>query len=74
MFTEISSAPVGVRFDIPALHQGQIIEVAYADDKPEPGESAARSARYKRVIDRSIAPGRPGRVTYYQRGAGAVRS
>ena len=72
MFTQISYIPAGVRFDVSGPCQGQIVEVAYADASPEGGEAALRSAAYKRIIDWSIAPGRPGRVTYYERTA-AVR-
>lgn len=56
--------PAGTRWDTPGRHQGQTVEVAYG------GTDRQRAvwdtdAPYKRTIDRSVAPGRPGRVTYY---------
>ena len=68
MYTKISFAPKVMRWDVPGRFQGQHIEVAFsATSKYE----ADNGAPYKRVTDRSIAPGRPSRVTYYALVGGA---
>lgn len=51
--------PTGLRWDVPPYHQGQIVEVAYADARPE-AAPADSGAEYKRVTDRSDRS-----VTYY---------
>jgi hypothetical protein len=56
-----SELPKGLRFDVPRREQGQIIEVAYADDPPEEGE-ACNGSKYRRESDQS-----DGSVTYYVR-------
>lgn len=45
--------PDGLRWDVPQQNQGQIVEVAYADEHPEPSP-ACRGSRYRRTTDRSI--------------------
>lgn len=58
-----SSIPAGVRFDVPRHLQGQIVEVAYGGiSRSEHGPGDL----YKRVTDRSVGAGFPGRVTYYR--------
>jgi hypothetical protein len=47
--------PAGLRWDVPQQNQGQIVEVAYADERPEPSP-ACRGSRYRRITDRSIGP------------------
>jgi hypothetical protein len=53
--------PEELRFDVPREHQGQTIEVAYADYPTEAGE-ACNGAKYRRETDRS-----DGATTYYER-------
>lgn len=45
--------PDGLRWDVPPECQGQIIEVAYADERPL-SSVACRGSRYRRTTDRSI--------------------
>ncbi len=56
---QASEVPAGVRFDVPAHNQGQIVEVAYGGfDRAEHGAGDP----YKRVTDRSDRS-----VAYYKR-------
>lgn len=59
-YVPIASAPNGCRWDVPARNQGQIIEIAYADERPCRSEAGPGST-YRRVHDRST-----GEVTYYR--------
>ena len=59
--TERARMPEGLRFDVPRRHQGQIVEIAYADERPYASEADAGS-RYKRVTD-----GSTGSVEYFVR-------
>lgn len=52
--------PDGLRFDVPAPHAGQIVEVAYAAWPPSRYE-AGDGARFKRVHDRGNQ-----RTTYFE--------
>lgn len=45
-----SAIPPHVAWCTPREHQGQIVEVSYADERPQP-DPAARGSKYKRVID-----------------------
>ena len=58
-YIQIERIPSVLRFDVPPQNQGQIIEVAYADERPYRSE-ACSGARYKRVTDRST-----GKVSHY---------
>lgn len=58
-----SEVPDDVRFDVPQHNQGQIVEVAYASARRGRDE-ACYGDYWRRRTDQSIAPGRPGRVTY----------
>lgn len=51
--------PAGVRFDVPARHQGQMKEVAYGGTRRDVHDEGDE---YKCVTDRS-----DGSVTYYRR-------
>lgn len=53
--------PETIRWDVPPENQGQIVEVAYADDPPEPSP-ACSGCVYRRVTDRS-----DGSVSYWRR-------
>lgn len=68
MYTQIDFVPSVARWDVPGRFQGQHIEVAFSSTSMYEADDGAP---YKRVIDRSIAPGRPGRVTYYALTGGA---
>lgn len=48
----LEDLPDGLRFDVPGVNAGQIIEVAYGD-RAEYRSENARGAPYKRVLDRS---------------------
>lgn len=63
---QANEVPKGIRFDVPARNQGQIIEVAYGDRMAVTAENDA-GAPWKRVTDTSLPPGHPERVTYYRR-------
>jgi hypothetical protein len=49
------SVPSDLRWDVPPQNQGQIVEVAYADERPEPSP-ACRGSRYRRTTDRAVGP------------------
>ena len=56
--------PAGVRFDVPARNQGQIVEIAYGGyDRAEHDEGDP----YQRVIDKSEPVGTAARVRYFRR-------
>lgn len=61
---DVASVPSGLRWDVPPENQGQIVEVAYADDPPEV-HRACSGSRYRRVIDR-----RDRSVAYWRRARG----
>lgn len=63
---QANEVPEGIRFDVPARNQGQIIEVAYGDRMELKAENDA-GAPWKRVTDTSLPPSHPERVTYYRR-------
>lgn len=54
-----------LRWDVPARHQGQTVEVAFAT--PGTRYEQDTGAVYKRVTNLSKPVGSPGRVTYYVR-------
>lgn len=63
-YTKMSSAPTAriLRWDVPARHQGQIVEHAFsAFGRGEADEGDA----YMRITDKSLPPGAHGRVEYY---------
>jgi hypothetical protein len=62
--TLLESLPAELRWDVPRHNQGQIVEVAYADERPLACEACHGSA-YQRVTDRS-----DGSVAYYRRSQG----
>ena len=51
-YVRIDSVPDGLRFDVPPQNQGQMVEIAYADERPHADE-ACHGSRYKRIHDRS---------------------
>lgn len=59
-----SEIPAGVRWDTPGRHQGQIVEVSYADERSSP-VPADDGASYKRIRDRSEPARR--QYTFYKR-------
>jgi methylaspartate ammonia-lyase len=57
-----SDLPNGLVWHTPRVHQGQHIEVQYAE--PGARDELIEGARYKRVINRSVGPHD---ITYYRR-------
>ena len=60
-----SAVPAGLRWDVPPRHQGQIVEVAYAD-AGRGRYAASEGDEYRQTTDRST-----GEVAYAQRAAEA---
>lgn len=58
---DTADVPAGVRWDIPAECQGQMVEVAYADSRPM-ADAADIGSMWRRVADRS-----DGSVEYQRR-------
>lgn len=64
-YQEISAekVPAKVRFDVPRRCQGQMVEVAYGGfSRGEHGHGDL----YMRITNYSIAPNKPGHVTFYK--------